>query len=164
MNNLLCVNWEAIGAIGTAIGSIATAIAVIVAIVQLKAPTKKVIEVFSASAIRANDRGLKETYLYVDIKNKGNRAVELRQIYLIIGKEKYFLEQSTIKEVRFPQVVNVESMVTVYFPFQIVDEQIRQRIANKELTPKDKMYFLVCDSLGCEHKGNKIGLKKWFKE
>ena len=155
---LLTVDWNAVGAIGTAIGSIVTAIALIVAIIQLKQPTKKAIKVFSANGFAFNQLGTTNV-LYVDIKNKGNRDVQIHNVYLMVGKKKLFLQQlQTPNTINFPYVLQTESMVTVYYSYDKCLAYLREKTQTGELDIGSKMRFMVVDGVGDNHYGNKVPL------
>jgi hypothetical protein len=106
------INWSAVGAIGTAIGSIATAIAVIVAIIQLKQPNKKLIRVDVYKTVDL-DIGI---VVGVNIINAGNRDVQLRSVhYIVRGKEEILIP---INYEAIKSTVKIDSAIQVEYKYK----------------------------------------------
>lgn len=146
--------WSAFEAIGTTLGSFITAIALIVAIKQYKQPLEKKIDVKITSAFHVREMNESRELYCFSIMNKGIRTVIINSIYVISNKQKIVLTGLQYRfsvNVVFPEQVEPERSLDIYFDVDDFKNILRQAINDNILKPNNRLTIMAQDSLGDEY-------------
>ncbi len=151
------MNWNAIGAIGTAVGSLVTAIAVVIAVIQYKQPLIKKIKITLTSAFPVFDSGLGENYYCITVANTGIRNIVITNVYLSTRKKNLIVNNimealdSPTQELSFPQELCPEKSFSVYISYKNLSGALREGLQRENVKEHDKIRILVSDTTSGKH-------------
>lgn len=145
--------WTAFGAIGTTIGSMITAIAVAIAVKQYRQPLTKYIEVSHGIQFPIYDYGLGPAGIYISIKNKGIRTINVSSVYLK-GKSKLYLnniQYPGLSSVSFPTELRPEDNINFSMELVKFEHEIEKMVAQGVIKRNCNLRIVISDTLGKEY-------------